>query len=369
MPASNSAFVSYRRDPGYASAKLIYDGLRRARIDAFLDLESMNAAGDFDVKILNQIAGRPYFVLVLTDGTLDRCTNPGDWLWREVEFAASIGRIMVPAMIPPFDIGDADRFLPSPEVAAVLKKSNGVEFPPAYFDAALVKLVERLQPTSLEVRTFSPADRKFARRAKRQFESSPDRRRWVLAVAGVVLVLGVIGLFLAIDRDGADSTATTTTSPVLGDRLEPNELLEPGQRLVNGRHTLEMTAEGRLVASTEGRPWWSPTAAHAGAVARMQDDGNFVVYRSVSSTEPGDALWASGTHGNRDAELRLEDSGGRGVVAIDAPDGRRLFRKADEPEPDPVRPTEPTTTVVDEVTVPSVGPTTTDAGAVTTPTT
>ena len=48
----------------------LYQRLTERGLDAFYDIESIRA-GRFDTIILNQIAASPYFLLVLTPGTLD----------------------------------------------------------------------------------------------------------------------------------------------------------------------------------------------------------------------------------------------------------------------------------------------------------
>jgi PASTA domain len=145
-------------------------GFARSRVDAFLDLESLDEAGAFDVKVLNQIAGRPYLVIVLAEGTLDRCRDDGDWLWRELEHAMAQRRIIVPAIIPPFDFADAERFLPTATAAATLRSSQGVSFPPQYFDDAVERLADRLRPVDLQIRPLTADDHEFARRAAAQAE-------------------------------------------------------------------------------------------------------------------------------------------------------------------------------------------------------
>ena len=45
----------------------LYQHLTERGVDAFYDIESIRA-GQFDTIILNQIAARPYFMLVLTPG-------------------------------------------------------------------------------------------------------------------------------------------------------------------------------------------------------------------------------------------------------------------------------------------------------------
>ncbi len=46
--------------------------------------------------ILNQIEARAHFVVILTPGTVERCTEPGDWLRREIEYAMDKQRNIVP---------------------------------------------------------------------------------------------------------------------------------------------------------------------------------------------------------------------------------------------------------------------------------
>ena len=97
--ADNSAFISYRRVPGYPWARLIWEDLGERDVDVFLDLESMRAAGRFDDRLLNQIASRPYFIVVLTEETLERCAGTDDWMRHEIEHAIDTDRIIVPTFI------------------------------------------------------------------------------------------------------------------------------------------------------------------------------------------------------------------------------------------------------------------------------
>jgi hypothetical protein len=108
---SNAVFISYRRDVGGILAMALYQHLADHGLDAFYDIESIRA-GQFDTIILNQIAARPYFLLVLTPGTLERCGEPTDWVRREIEQALATQRVIVPAYTPNFDFGDFGRFCP-----------------------------------------------------------------------------------------------------------------------------------------------------------------------------------------------------------------------------------------------------------------
>ncbi len=165
MSASNDVFISYRRDRGFAWAKLVWDDLRDHGIDAFLDLENVRDAGSFDTKILRQIEGRPYFVIVLTHGSLERCCEEGDWLREELEHAVASDRVLVPLVISPFDFAEADTL--GGELAHAIRSANGVTLVPDYFDAAMQRLRDdRLVPIELEVRSFDPSDEAFAAEAR-----------------------------------------------------------------------------------------------------------------------------------------------------------------------------------------------------------
>src|SRR5947207_439187 len=98
---NNSVFISYRRNVSAYIARAVFQDLRFNGVDAFMDVQGIDA-GEFDKIILNQIAARPYFVVILTPGTLDRCAEPGDWLRREIEHAMSLERVIVPLVTANF---------------------------------------------------------------------------------------------------------------------------------------------------------------------------------------------------------------------------------------------------------------------------
>ncbi len=59
---NNSVFISYRRNISSFIARAVFQDLRAHSIDAFMDVESIDA-GQFGAIILNQIAARPYFLI------------------------------------------------------------------------------------------------------------------------------------------------------------------------------------------------------------------------------------------------------------------------------------------------------------------
>jgi tetratricopeptide (TPR) repeat protein len=147
MSDTNSVFISYRRDASAYLAQAVFQDLHANHIDVFYDIESIKA-GRFDTILLNQIAARPYFMPVLTPGTLDRCVNQGDWVRREIEHAMSVKRSFVPVHTPEFDFADIDKYL-TPDVAGALKRFNMLEIPHRYFKYAMQEVRTFLIPTSI----------------------------------------------------------------------------------------------------------------------------------------------------------------------------------------------------------------------------
>ena len=83
---SKSVFISYRREPSWTVARLLFTNLVQNGFDVFMDVETIDS-GKFDTIILNQIAARMHFILILSPGTVERFEEPDDWLRREIEHA------------------------------------------------------------------------------------------------------------------------------------------------------------------------------------------------------------------------------------------------------------------------------------------
>ena len=169
---SNDVFISYRRDVGGILAMALHQQLTAKGVNAFYDIESLRA-GQFDSIILNQVAARPYFVLVLTPGTLERCRETDDWLRREIEQALITARVIVPVYTPSFNFDDLERFLPA-EVGREVARFNGQELPQQFFLAAVQRLVEGfLLPIPLENAPAPPATQPVVDRILDQAASAP----------------------------------------------------------------------------------------------------------------------------------------------------------------------------------------------------
>jgi Tfp pilus assembly protein PilF len=171
MSKSNSAFISYRRDASEYLARAVFQNLHTYSIDVFYDYESIKA-GNFPSIISNQIAARPYFILVLTPKTLNRCVNQDDWVRQEIEQAVTLQRLIIPLFTEKFKKSDIDKFL-APEIAKVIKESNGIKIPSGYFDDAMRKLLGFLIPIPLAVKPTPPEQQNAVAQVIQQAVSEP----------------------------------------------------------------------------------------------------------------------------------------------------------------------------------------------------
>ena len=127
-------FISYRRDGGEYTAKILRDRLQELGYATFFDVESLRS-GDFNTRLYSVIDECRDFILVLSPGALDRCRNEDDWVRREVEFALERGKNIVPVMLRGFAFPDD-----LPETIQQLRYKNGIQANTEFFEAFMEKL-------------------------------------------------------------------------------------------------------------------------------------------------------------------------------------------------------------------------------------
>ena len=141
-------FISYRRrDISWALA--VYQSLTKYNYDVFFDYTSI-PSGDFEQIISSNIKARAHFILILTPTALDRCSEPGDWLRREIETAVDEKRNIIPLFFDGFSFS-------SPSIAEKLtgklrtiKRYNGLDIYPGYFMEAIERLRGRYLNVALD---------------------------------------------------------------------------------------------------------------------------------------------------------------------------------------------------------------------------
>lgn len=133
-----TVFLSYRRTD-QTLATLIFKDLTHHGYDVFIDFDGI-AAGDFERVILENIASRAHFLVLLTEHALDKCDDPSDWMRREVEAAIDARRNVVSLLDPKFDFGSPITKSRLTGKLAALARYNGLPLPIPYFDTAMERL-------------------------------------------------------------------------------------------------------------------------------------------------------------------------------------------------------------------------------------
>ncbi len=170
----NSVFISYRQSAGGFIARAVYQNLEAHGYDVFWDVESIGA-DEFGPIILNQIAARPYFLVILTPGTLERCVEADDWLLHEIKHAVSLKRRIVLLHTPHFKLDELENYLPK-RLASKLRGYNDLEvsYRPKYFEVAMEDLRTRfLKPVNIPTTPTPNADKPIVERKRRQAAAEP----------------------------------------------------------------------------------------------------------------------------------------------------------------------------------------------------
>jgi len=88
-------FISYRRDGGAQYARTLQLMLEKKGYKVFLDYDELKDE-KFSPQIEAAIKNSTIYLILLTKGSMTRCTNEGDWVRREIEIAIENGKRIVP---------------------------------------------------------------------------------------------------------------------------------------------------------------------------------------------------------------------------------------------------------------------------------
>lgn len=93
-------FISYRREPDQDVANSIRCKLENNRYNVFYDHSSITD-GKFRDKIINAIQSAPVFLLLISETSLDRCSDPDDIMRLEIETALKYKKKIIPVVKEP----------------------------------------------------------------------------------------------------------------------------------------------------------------------------------------------------------------------------------------------------------------------------
>jgi formylglycine-generating enzyme required for sulfatase activity len=160
-----TVFISYRRkDISWALA--VYHYLTKHDFDVFFDYKSI-PSGDFEQIIVGNIKARAHFLVILTPTALDRTSDPGDWLRREIENAISERRNIIPLFFDGFNFGAPSVSKKLTGKLGRLKRYNGLEVPAGYFDEAMERLRGRYLNVTLDA-VLHPVSEEVQKKVKEQ---------------------------------------------------------------------------------------------------------------------------------------------------------------------------------------------------------
>lgn len=135
----NNIFISYRRDGGEYTARMLHDKLTQLGYRVFYDIESMRS-GDFNNHLYQVIEECDDFVVILSPGALDSVDNKEPWIIREVAYALKCEKNIIPVMLRNFEFPEQ-----LPEGIEALQYKNGLPAESQFFAAFIKKLEKFLQ--------------------------------------------------------------------------------------------------------------------------------------------------------------------------------------------------------------------------------
>ena len=167
MQIHKTVFISYRHTNS-PIAQAIRLGLMRHGFDVFLDFDSINS-GSFGHVILNQIAARAHFLILLTPSALEICVNPNDWLRKEIEEAMKLKRNIIPLFFEEFEFKNYSQYLKG-DLLPTLSEYNGMKIHWDMFDQTIEKLCTRFLniPNELVIHPVPPSENEIVEEAQEE---------------------------------------------------------------------------------------------------------------------------------------------------------------------------------------------------------
>jgi hypothetical protein len=135
-----SVFVSYRRDDGSETARLLRRELQSLGWQVFLDVDDLRSSY-FDERLLLEVDRADSFIIILSPDALSRCVDAGDFLRQEIARAIALKKRIVPVIKDGFTFPQLDSM---PADIRELARHNGVRYSHDFFQATLDKLVSFL---------------------------------------------------------------------------------------------------------------------------------------------------------------------------------------------------------------------------------
>lgn len=132
-------FISYRRSGGDLLAHILYEYFTNHGYSVFQDVESLRS-GKFEDALHSAVSRCTDFILILSPNCLDECSDPNDWIRREVQWALNAKKNIIPVMLHGFHWPES-----LPDALTELKLYNAISLDTNQYEDFFKKLVSFLR--------------------------------------------------------------------------------------------------------------------------------------------------------------------------------------------------------------------------------
>ena len=217
-------FISYRRVGGAQYARILQLMLIQRGYKVFLDYDELTD-GVFSDKIRAAIKEAPVFMLVLSNGSMMRCANGGDWVREEITLAVKQGKHIIPVN-PDNGFDGFPEGMPDELKEAIGSRQHSeISFGQALGATIDLMIKNRLVPTLGERTALEDKDENFASANEKLLKQDAHNRFMkrmgiVSAVAMIVIVLGTCFWFWKNQSDKDDAEAEVAALKVMRTELQ-----------------------------------------------------------------------------------------------------------------------------------------------------
>lgn len=191
-------FISYRRASGKNYARILKPELEKRGFKVFLDFDELHDSV-FGKRIMNAIDNSAAFLMILTEGALDRCVNENDWVRREILYAKEKNKHIVPV-----EIDKSFRTFPN-NIPNEIKEIIGAHsFAQIDTESLLKESIDKMVKERLSEQMDKKADNKFVQTIVRNIKKIRIKPLLISLLVISVLVLMAI-MFEKCDNPSSEN--------------------------------------------------------------------------------------------------------------------------------------------------------------------